>query len=71
MHWTGKVDDLVFSIRCFNEKAKSSINRRDKIKELIKDTSCDDVLNPAELSACLSIKSTIANFLGNHRSFQC
>ena len=41
-----------------------------QIRELIKDTSFDDALNPAELSAWLSLRSVIANFLCNHRSSQ-
>ena len=39
-------------------------------RELIKDTSFDDALNPTELSAWLSFKSVIVNFLGNHRISQ-
>ena len=52
------------------EKIKAGIFDGPQIRELIKDTSFDDALNPAELSAWLSLKSIIANFLGNHRSSQ-
>ena len=52
------------------EKIKAGISDGLQIRELIKDTTFDDALNPAELFAWLSFRSTIANFLGNHRSFQ-
>ena len=52
------------------EKIKAGIFDGPQIKELIKTTSFDDALNPAELYAWLSIKFVIANFLGNHRSSQ-
>ena len=52
------------------EKLKAGIFDGPQIRELIKDTSFDDVLNPAELFAWLSLKSFITNFLRNHRRFQ-
>lgn len=52
------------------EKLKAGIFDGPQIRELIKDASFDEALNPAELSAWLSFKSVIANFLGNHRSLQ-
>ena len=52
------------------EKIKACIFDGPQIKELIKDTSFDDALNPAELFAWLPLKSAVANFLGNHRSSQ-
>ena len=52
------------------EKIKAGIFDGPQIKELIKTTSFDDALNPAKLYAWFSIKSVIANFLGNHRSSQ-
>ena len=52
------------------EKIKAGIFDDPQIRELIKDSSFDDALNPAELSAWLSLKSVIANFLGNYRSSQ-
>ncbi|KAF2352327.1 hypothetical protein FHG87_016916 [Trinorchestia longiramus] len=52
------------------EKIKAGIFDGPQIRELIKDTSFNDALNPAELSAWLSLKSVIANFLGNHSSVQ-
>ena len=52
------------------EKFKAGIFDGPQIRELIKDTSFNDALNPAELSAWLSVKSVIPNFLGNHRSSQ-
>ena len=50
------------------EKLKAGIFDGPQIMELIKDTSFDDALNPAEPSAWLSLESVIANFFGNHRS---
>ena len=50
------------------EKIKAGIFDGPQIRELIKDTSFDDALNPAELSAWLSLKCLITNFLDNHRS---
>ena len=41
-----------------------------QIRQLIKDASVNKTLNLAELSSWLSLKSIIANFLGNHRSPQ-
>ncbi len=41
-----------------------------QIRELIKDKRFDSALNPVELSAWMSLKSVIANFLGNKRSSQ-
>ena len=52
------------------EKIKAGIFDGPQIRELIKDTSFDDALNPAELSAWLPLKSVIANFLCNHRGSQ-
>ena len=52
------------------EKLKTGIFDGPQIKELVKDVTFDEALNPAELSAWLSLKSVIANFLGNHRSPQ-
>ena len=52
------------------DKLKAGIFNGPQIRELIKDASFDDALNPVELSAWLSLKSVIANFLGNHRSTQ-
>ena len=52
------------------EKIKAGIFDGPQIRELIKDTSFDDALNPAELSAWLPLMSVIANVLGNHRSSQ-
>ena len=52
------------------EKIKAGIFHGPQIRELIKDTSFNDTLNPAELSASLSLKSVIANLLGNHGSSQ-
>ena len=52
------------------EKIKAGIFDGPQIRKLIKDTSFDVALNPAELSAWLSLKSAIANFLGNHRRSQ-
>ncbi|KAF2354547.1 Protein LIN37 [Trinorchestia longiramus] len=49
------------------EKIKAGIFDGPQIRKLIKDSSFDDGLNPAELSAWLSLKSVIANFLGNYR----
>ena len=53
------------------EKIKSGIFDGLQIRELIKDTSFDDALNPAEVFPWLSLKSVITNFLGNHSSSQC
>ena len=52
------------------EKITAGIFDGPQIRELIKDTSFDDALNPAELSAWLPLKSVIANFLCNHRGSQ-
>ncbi|KAF2345184.1 hypothetical protein FHG87_024061 [Trinorchestia longiramus] len=52
------------------EKMKAGIFDGSQIRERIKDTSFDDALNPAELSAWLSLRSVLPNFLGNHRSTQ-
>ena len=52
------------------EKFKAGIFDGPQIRELIKNTSFDNALNPAELSVWLSLKSVIVNFLGNHRSSQ-
>ncbi|KAF2366395.1 hypothetical protein FHG87_002845 [Trinorchestia longiramus] len=54
------------------EKIEAGIFDGPQIRVLvsIKDTSFDDALNPAGLSVWLSLKSVIANFLGNHRSAQ-
>ena len=52
------------------ENLKAGIFDGPQIRELIKDASFDDALNPVELAAWLSLKSVIANFLGNHRSPQ-
>ena len=52
------------------EKIKAGIFDGLQIRELIKETSFDDALNPAEVFPWLSLKSVITNFLGNHRSSQ-
>lgn len=52
------------------EKVKAGIFDGPQIRELIKDKRFDLALNPVELSAWLSLKSVIANFLGNKRSLQ-
>ena len=52
------------------EKIKAGIFDDPQIRELIKGSSFDDALNPAELSAWFSLQSVIANFLGNHRNSQ-
>ena len=52
------------------EKIKAGIFDGSQIRELIKDTSFDDALNPTELSVWLPLKSVIANFLGKHRGSQ-
>ena len=48
------------------ENLKAGIFDGPQIRELIK----DDVLNPAELSAWISLNSVIVNFLGCHRNSQ-
>ena len=50
------------------EKIKAGIFDGPQIRELIKDTSFDDALNPAELFSWFFLKSAIANFLCNHGS---
>ena len=50
------------------EKLKAGIFDGPQIRELIKDPMFEQALNSAELSAWQSLKSVIANFLGNHRS---
>ena len=50
------------------EKIKAGIFDGLQIRELIKDTSFDDALNPAELFSWFFLKSAIANFLCNHGS---
>ncbi|KAF2366118.1 hypothetical protein FHG87_003127 [Trinorchestia longiramus] len=50
------------------EKINAGIFDGPQIRELIKDTSLNDALNPAELSTWLFCKSVIENFLVNHRS---
>ena len=52
------------------EKIKAGIFDGPQIRELIKDTSFDDAVNPTELSVWLSLQSVIANFLGKHRGSQ-
>ena len=52
------------------EKLKAGIFDCPQIRELIKNASVNDTLNSAELSSWLSLKSIIANFLGNYRSTQ-
>ena len=46
------------------EKVKAGILDGPQIRELIKDASFGDSLNPTELSAWLSLKLVIANFPG-------
>ncbi|KAF2349873.1 hypothetical protein FHG87_019370 [Trinorchestia longiramus] len=52
------------------ETIKTGLFDGPQIREIIKDTSFDDALNPAELSVWFSLKPVIANFLGNHRRVQ-
>ena len=52
------------------EKLNSGVFDDPQIRELIKDSGFDEALSPAEHAAWLSLKSVIANFLGNHRSPQ-
>ena len=58
-----------FQRKCM-EKMKVGIFDSPWIRELIKDTSFDDALNPSDISAWLSLRSVTANFLCNHRSSQ-
>ena len=41
-----------------------------EIRELMKDASVDESLNPIKLSGWLALKPVIVNFLGNPRSFE-
>ena len=50
------------------EKLNSGIFDGPEIRELMKDGSFDESLNPIELAAWLALKSVIVQFLGNHRS---
>ena len=50
------------------EKLKAGIFDGPQIRELMKDASFDESLNPIELFAWMALKSVIVNFLGNHRS---
>ena len=50
------------------KKIKADIFDYPEIRELTKDASFDESLNPIELSAWLALKLVIVTFLGNHRS---
>lgn len=49
-------------------KFKAGTFNGSQMRKLIKDIRFDEVLNPAEISAWLSLKSVLANFHGNHRN---
>ena len=54
--------------RISKEKLKAGIFDGSQIRELMKDTTFDEALSEVELSAWLSLKSEVTNFLGNRRS---
>ena len=58
----------------FPQKSKAKISAGafdvSQIRNLIKDKRVESALNPVELSVWMSLKSVMANFLGNKKSSQ-